>query len=223
MQAAPNCAHNSTCGLVLSFHGWWWDADWSGSWYLIGGIYHPGGEIRGRVGGGGETIDTLPLHGGSCTRLSGLLVTAVQLLNELVHDWKNRKNSLYICKSLSLPSSLPIPFSVIYRTTYMHTCSCVHTHTHTHTRARTCTRTHTHTHTHTHTDTHKLTLRSPEQLMGDNLLSILSVGLLRHACRGHVLPVAALCVTHILLPPKTTITVAIVYLANGQGSRLAIS
>ena len=75
-----------TCGWVLSFHGGRGDTDCSGSLHLVGGIYHPRGEARGRVGGGGKTIDSLPLHGRPCAWLSGLLVTTVQLLDELVHD-----------------------------------------------------------------------------------------------------------------------------------------
>ena len=59
--------------------------------------------------------------------------------------------------------------------------------------------------------------------MCNYLLCILSVRLLCHTGRGHVLPVATLCVTNIFLPPKMTITVAMVYLANRQRLRLVIS
>ena len=53
---------------------------------LVGGVDHPRGEVRRRLGRGREAVDPLSLHSRTGARLPGFVVATVQLLNELVHD-----------------------------------------------------------------------------------------------------------------------------------------
>lgn len=192
-----------TCWWILCFQGRWRNTHRCGGRKFVGRINHPSREVRWRVGGRRKAIDTLPFHSRTSTGLPSFLVATVQLLNELVHDWR-KTNTLscssvlhllpsHVCVhclphsilslSLSLPPSSSPPFSFsnscsLLLTLSLHFVPVNHT-------------------------AFKLTLWSPQQLMSDYLLCILRVRLLCHASWWHVLPVTALRLTDVFLPPMT--------------------